>query len=126
MTDFAPSVQLNNETLDFFTESLELDQSVFPKLRMKSRLKNAESSVHPEPKNVQSNSVPKLIVARNVLFHGSCVFWFLAERDDDASDDENGDKVFVLVSSMSFCVSFDGSEFSPIHTSSVFDFRSLS
>ena len=30
-THVAPSVQLNIETLDFITESLELDQSVFPR-----------------------------------------------------------------------------------------------
>ena len=29
-TSFAPSVQLNNESLDFFTDSFELDQSVLP------------------------------------------------------------------------------------------------
>ena len=87
MTDFAPSVQLNNETLDFFTESLELDQSVFPKSRMKSRIMNAESSVHPEAQECPIQLGAE-IVARNVLFHGSVFFWFLAERDDDASDDE--------------------------------------
>ena len=29
-TDFAPSVQLNNETLDFVTDSFEQDQGVLP------------------------------------------------------------------------------------------------
>ena len=31
-TGFPPSVQLNNETSDFFTESLELDQGVLPRI----------------------------------------------------------------------------------------------
>ena len=117
MTDFAPSVQLNNETLDFFTESLELDQSVFPKLRMKSRLMNAESSVHPEAQECPIQLGAE-IVARNVLLHGSVI----SQNAMMMRLMMNGDKVFVLVSSMSFCVGFGGSEFSPIHTSSASDF----
>ena len=36
------------------------------------------SFVHPMPKSVQSNSVPKLVVARNVLLHWNPVcFGFL-------------------------------------------------
>ena len=39
--------------------------------------------------SVQSNSVPKLVVARNVALHwNSKCFGFLAERDDDAFDEE--------------------------------------
>ena len=30
-TDFAPSAQLNNETSEFITDSLELDQCVLPR-----------------------------------------------------------------------------------------------
>ena len=58
---------------------------------MKSRLLNAECLLFiPIPKSVQSNSVLKLVVARNVSLHWNpaCFGWFLAERDDDAFDDE--------------------------------------
>ena len=56
---------------------------------MKNRLMNAECVLFvPIPKNVQSNSVPKLIVARNVLltWNPACL-WFLARREDDVFDD---------------------------------------
>ena len=39
-------------------------------LRMESRLMNVECLLFVRPKNVQLNSVPKLVVARNVLPHG--------------------------------------------------------
>ena len=43
----------------------------------------------PISKSVQSNSVPKLVVARNVSLHWNpACFGFLAERDDDAFDGE--------------------------------------
>ena len=43
----------------------------------------------PIPKDVQSNSGPKLVVARNLSLHWNpACFGFLAERDDDAFDDE--------------------------------------
>ena len=88
-TAFAPSVQLNNETLDCLMESHELDSECLATLRMKSRLMNAECLLFiPIPKNVQSNSVPKLVVARNVLLHGNPArFWFLAESGNDAFGD---------------------------------------
>ena len=57
---------------------------------MKSRLVTGEGLLPiPISKSVQSNSVPKLAVARNVSLHwNSTCFGFLAERDDDAIDDE--------------------------------------
>ena len=50
---------------------------------------NAECLFTPIPKSVQSNTVPKLVVATNVLTPlESSAFGLLAERDDDAFDDE--------------------------------------
>ena len=74
MTGSPPSAQDSNEPLCFFTDSLELDQCL---------------SIITMPKNVQPNSVPKLVVARNVSLHWNpACFGFFAERDDDAFDDE--------------------------------------
>ena len=43
----------------------------------------------PIAKSVQSNSVPKLVVARIVPLHWNpACFGFLAQSDDDAFDDE--------------------------------------
>ena len=80
MTDFAPSVQLNNETLDFFTESLELDQSVFPKLRMKSRLMNAESSVHPDAQECPIQLGAETYCGEKCLISWKCVFFGLLQN----------------------------------------------
>ena len=57
---------------------------------MKSRLMNAECLLFiPIPQSVQSNSVLKFVVARNVPLRGNpACFDFLAENDDDAIDDE--------------------------------------
>ena len=62
-------------------------------------------------KNAQSNSVSKLVVARNVSPHGRIkrASGFLR----NVKFDDERHKVFP------FCVSFDGSEFNPINTSSV-------
>ena len=90
MTGSPPSGQGSNEPLCFLTDSLELDQCPAA-LRMKSRLMNAKCLlIITMPKNVQPNSVPKLVVKGNVLHHDrvECVFWFLPERDDDALNDE--------------------------------------
>ena len=73
-TGFAPSVQLNNETPDFFTECLELVQSVLPRSewRVVSGTRSAETRCSEERFTSLESSV----------------FWFLAEREDDASGDE--------------------------------------
>ena len=73
-----------------FTDALELDQCLAA-LRMKTRLVNAKCLlIITMPKNVQPNSVPKLVVTGNVLHHDrvKCVFWFLPEREVDAFNDE--------------------------------------
>ena len=56
---------------------------------MKSRLMNAECLLCiPIPKSVPSNSLLKVVVARNVTSLESSVFWFLAGREDNVFDDE--------------------------------------
>ena len=88
-------------------------------IRVSCHVANEESSHDAEcllfiliPKNVQSNSVPKLVVARNVLLHGNPArFWFLAESGNDAFDDGQSFR-----RNKSFCVSTDGSKFNPINT----------
>ena len=55
--------------------------------RIKSRLMNAKCLlIITIPKNVQPNSVPKLVMTGNVPHHDGvmCVLWFLPERDVDA------------------------------------------
>ena len=66
-TGLVPSVQLNNER---GTSSRNLLNMM---IRVSCHFANQESShelgvsfVHPIPKSVQSNSVPKLVVSRNV------------------------------------------------------------
>ena len=114
-TRIAPIVQLNNETLDFLTDSFEQDGSLATQ-RMKSRLMNGVCLLPIQVSNsVQPNYVPKLLVARDVsLCWNPACFGFLAERDDDAFDDERKQSVLcVLVHSMKqvfFYVSFDGIE----------------
>ena len=78
-TDYAPSVQLNNQTLDFLTDSLELDGVYCSVANEESSHERGMSLFIPIPKNVQSNTVPKLVVARNVLPNGriKCAFVFL-------------------------------------------------
>ena len=124
-TGFAPSVQRNNETSNFVTEFAVLDQGVTPRYKMKSRLTKVECLLlFPIPKNVQSNSVLKLVGARNVLPHGRVkrAFAFLQIVKIDAFDDERF-KLFVCAGlfgeTIPFCVSVDGSEFNPINTSSI-------
>ena len=68
-----------------------------------SRLLNGECLLPiPIPISVQSNSVPKHVVARNDSLHWILKrFGSLAERDDDAFDDERWQSVLcVLVQSM--------------------------
>ena len=57
---------------------------------MKSRFMNGECLLPiPIPKSVQSNSVPKLVLARNVSLHWNpACFGFPAARDDDTFGDE--------------------------------------
>ena len=52
--------------------------------------------VLPDSKNVKSNPVLKIVVARNTSRKNQAHFWFLAKREDDAFDDERH-KVFGRV-----------------------------
>ena len=89
MTGSPPSAQDSNEPLCFLTE---LHQCLAV-LRMKSRLMNAKCLlIITMPKTVQPNSVPNLVVTRNVLHHNrvKCVFWFLPECEVDAFERSSG------------------------------------
>ena len=80
----------------------------------------------PIPKNVQSNSVPKLVVARNVLLHWNPTCFGFLQNVMMKRLMMNGDKVAVraglFVESSLFCVRFNGSEFNPINATRVSDF----
>ena len=96
---------------------------------MSCHVANEESShervcfVLPDSKNVQSNPVLKLVVARNTS-HGRIkrTFGFLQNVKMTRSMMNGSRCLGVLVwfnETIPFCVSFDGSELNPIITSSV-------
>ena len=122
MTGSPPSAQDSNEPLCLITDSLELDQCLAA-FRMESRLMNAECPlIITMPKNVQPNSVPKLVVTGMcyTMRESSVSFGFFQNVTMTCSM-MNG-QVLVRAShfdgTSSRGVGFDGREFKPIDDSS--------
>ena len=119
-----PSAQDSYEPLCFLTDSLELDQCL-ASLRVKSRLMNAKCLlIITMSKNLQPNSVPKLVVTGNALHHDDRVKCFCGffQNVKLTRSMMNGHEVLVRAchnDGTSTCgVGFDGSEFKPIDDSS--------
>ena len=93
---------------------------------MKIRPMNAECVLFfPIPTTVRSTTVPKLSVARNVrLAWGKRAIGVLQNVTTTRAMTD-GHEMFVRAGpfneTIPFCLSFDGSEFNPINTSSVSD-----
>ena len=89
---------------------------------MKRRAMNAECLLFiPIPKSVEPNSVLKLFVAGNVSLHWNAACFGFLQNVMMKRLMMNGEKVFVRAGPFDetspFGVSFDGSDFNPIKTS---------
>ena len=81
-------MQLNNETMDF-------SRSLLSRIRVSGHVANEESShergvsfVSPDSQESSSKLCAETCGEKRFTSLESSVFWFFAERDDDAFDDE--------------------------------------